>query len=121
MNRLIRFSIPILGLAFFVSSPASAGEPDSGKESLILYDKEPSLLKPTLDTRIRYEYGNQDGLEDSHAGTIRNRLGVLTREINGFQGFVEYEGTHTVDRQSYRAASVHGPANKTFIADPESN
>lgn len=121
MNRLIRFSIPILGLAFFVSCPASAGEPDSGKESLILYDKEPSLLKPTLDTRIRYEYGNQDGLEDSHAGTIRNRLGVLTREINGLQGFVEYEGTHTVDRQSYRAASVHGPANKTIIADPESN
>jgi len=93
----------------------------AGKEPLILNDKQPSLLKPTLDTRVRYEYGDQDGLEASHAGTIRNRLGLLTREINGFQGFVEYEGTLAADRQSYRAASVHGPANKTIIADPESH
>lgn len=105
--------LPLLSL-----SAALAGT-DSGK--LVLNDEMPALVTPTLDTRIRYEYGKQEGLEDSNAGTVRNRAGILTREISGFQAFAEYEGTLAVDRNSYRAASVHGPATKTIIADPESH
>jgi len=98
-------------------------ESDTGK--IILNDKVPALVVPVVDIRARYEYGGFHGagpdLEDAHAGTIRERIGLRTRKIRGFQGYVEYEGTQTVDRQSYRADSVHGPTNKVVIADPESN
>jgi len=113
--RIARF---VFIVAAFASARLSGGE-DSGK--LVLNDEMPALVKPTLDTRLRYEYGKEDGLEDSNAGTMRNRVGLLSREINGFQAFVEYEGTLAVDRDSYRAASVHGPATRTVIADPESH
>jgi hypothetical protein len=46
----------------------------------------------------------------------------LTGEYAGFQGFAEYEGNLTTDRNSYQAASVHGTGQgKTVIADPESH
>ncbi|HRQ87394.1 MAG TPA: alginate export family protein [Bacteroidia bacterium] len=110
--------IAILAFPFLLAAALHAGD---GSGKLILNDAVPALIKPTLDTRIRYEYGKEEGLDESNAGTMRNRVGLLTREIAGFQAFVEYEGTLAVDRDSYRAASVHGPATKTVIADPESH
>lgn len=113
-----RIARPIFVFAALASSPLTGGE-ESGK--LVLNDEMPALVKVTLDTRLRYEYGKEEGLDESNAGTMRNRVGLLSKEINGFQAFVEYEGTLAVDRDSYRAASVHGPATKTVIADPESH
>lgn len=91
-------------------------------------ESEPSALdfitkaKLTGDFRLRYEYGDQDPLDESHAGTLRGRIGILTGKVGGFQGFAEYEGTVTADRDSYQAASVHGTGQgKTIIADPESH
>lgn len=77
--------------------------------------------KFTLDSRFRWEYGDQDGLDASNALTWRNRLGVLVTPFEQLSLFAEYEGTLVADRDGYRAASVHGPADKTVIADPESN
>lgn len=77
--------------------------------------------KITADLRVRYEYGGQEGLAVSHAGTARARLGLLSGKYAGFQFFGEYEGTLPVDRDSYRAASVSGPTGNTVIADPESH
>mgnify|MGYP003633800167 CR=1 FL=1 len=106
-------------------STGQAGE-DSGKEPLVLNDEEPSLVKLTVDIRARYEYGDQEfnaagPLRSSNAATWRNRFGLLTKEINGFQAFAEYEGTLVADKSAYRAASVSGPPNRTIIADPESH
>lgn len=95
-----------------------AGEP-SGK-GLVLNDEVPSLVKITLDTRLRYEYGDQSGLAPSNAATVRNQLGLLTREINGFRGFVEYEGTIAADRFDYNDATGRAPGGRTVIADPTS-
>lgn len=111
----------LLLLLLFPLLPLSALLAGDRSGKLVLNDEVPALVKPTLDTRFRYEYGNEAGLDASNAGTMRNRVGLLTREINGFVAFVEYEGTLAVDRDSYRAASVHGPATKTVIADPESH
>ena len=78
--------------------------------------------KFTGDLRLRYEYGDQEGRNTSHAGTFRTRVGILTGQFAGFQGFAEYEGTLAFDRDSYQAASVHGLGrNNTIIADPESH
>ncbi|MDF1739239.1 MAG: alginate export family protein [Verrucomicrobiales bacterium] len=102
----------------FAASFGQAGE-ISGK-GLVLNDKVPSLVKVSLDTRFRYEYGDQSGLAPSHAATVRNRLGLLTREMNGFQGYVEYEGTIAADRFDYNDATARAPGGKTIIADPTS-
>ncbi|MDF1751820.1 MAG: alginate export family protein [Verrucomicrobiales bacterium] len=86
---------------------------------LIINDESPIVIK--LDTRVRYEFGDQDGLDQSHNGSLRNRLGLGTKEINGFQFFGEYERTAVVDRRSYFVPGVQGTPGKTVIADPESN
>ena len=84
-------------------------------------EPKPELWKFTLDSRFRWEYGDQDGRDESNALTLRNRAGLLLGPFEGFSLFAEYEGTIAADRDSYQAASVHGLGrNKTIIADPES-
>ncbi len=78
------------------------------------------LFTPVANLRLRYEYGDQDPLEESHAATLRARVGAKLNEWNGFTGLIELEGTIAADNDSYRAASVDGPADHTIIADPES-
>ena len=96
------------------------GEADAApdaKASFVIDD----LIKPTAGIRTRYEMRDQDGLAKAHAETIRGRLGLLINDANPLNAFIEYEGTLAADRNSYRAASVHGPAGKAIIADPESH
>jgi hypothetical protein len=106
-----------VGLGFPTASRAGDTNPGVSIEP----DAEP-WITPTVNIRARYEYGDTGGRNTSHAATLRSRLGILTRAINGFQAFAEYEGTLAADRNSYQAASVHGLGkNKTIIADPESH
>ncbi|MEM6916915.1 MAG: hypothetical protein AAF491_10150, partial [Verrucomicrobiota bacterium] len=98
MTHLARVFALTVGLA---SIQGHAGDYDSGK--IILNDEEPALVKITFDARLRYEYGDLQNLEDSNAATWRNRVGLLTKEIGGFQAFVEYEGTLVADRTDYFA------------------
>ena len=74
---------------------------------------------PLLDVRARYEYGNQDGLEASNAGTLRARVGLQSQDYNGFSGLVEFEATRAIDNAGYRDAP-YSPPGKTLIPDPES-
>lgn len=76
--------------------------------------------KVILDVRARYEYGNQENLEDANAATIRARLGLESQDYNGFSGLVEFEATRAANTDAYRAGNVHGDPAKTVIADPES-
>lgn len=116
MTRSLRFFwICFLATAGF----AKAGEPET--TSLILNDEIPALVTPTLDTRFRYEYAEQEGLVDSNAATMRNRVGLLSREVSGFQAFAEYEGILALDRNDYNGGNGVGPAGNTVIADPESH
>jgi hypothetical protein len=71
----------------------------------------PNIL---LDTRARYEYGDQLESDVSHAATLRARVGLESQTYNGFSGLVEFESTHSHDTDSYIGAG------KTVIADPES-
>ena len=116
---------------FSVLPGSMAGEridvlPSSGPPALTdpggLVDPAPeSMWKWSLDSRFRWEYGDQDGYDDSNAFTLRNRIGLLATPMDGLRFFAEYEGTLVADRDGYRAASVHGPAGRTVIADPESH
>lgn len=74
--------------------------------------------KASLDARLRYESGEQDGLQDSDAFTGRIRLGFETGSWNGLQALVEFEGTSALnDEDDYDALPPAG--THTVIADPE--
>jgi hypothetical protein len=95
-----------------VETPVPAPEPSS----------EP-WIKPTIDIRTRYEFGDIDGLDNANAWTFRERLGLKTASWNGFSGFVEGEFSQAaVDDYHGGApgADPFDPAN-TVIADPETN
>lgn len=98
-----------------------AGSPDL--ETTITAKPEP-WIKPTIDIRARYEYGNTDGLDVSHAFTIRERLGLKTIAWNGFSAFIEGEFSQAVvDDYNGGAGPDADPFNlaNTVIADPETN
>lgn len=107
------------GVVAITNLSVVAGDYDSGK--VILNDDVPALVTPKIDMRLRYEFGDADFLDESHAVTWRNRIGLLTRDFNGFQAYAEYEGTLAADRDDYFAPGTEFPTGQTPIADPESH
>ncbi len=83
-------------------------------------------VKPTIDIRARYEFGDADGFDPSHAFTLRERLGLQTQEWNGFSAFIEGEFTQVaIDDFNGAPVPVTGinPDDNfnTEIFDPETN
>ncbi|MBC7979941.1 MAG: hypothetical protein H7Y36_05200 [Armatimonadetes bacterium] len=80
-------------------------------------------ITPTIDIRARYEFGEVDTLDPSHAFTIRERIGLKTREWNGFSAFVEGEFTQTAIDDFNGGAPGVNPlvAGNTVIIAPENN
>ncbi|MEO8617004.1 MAG: hypothetical protein ABI600_17825 [Luteolibacter sp.] len=82
---------------------------------------EPQWIIPTLDARLRYEFANIQGSDDSNALTIRARPGLKTGEWHGFSALAEGEFTGAlVDDYNGGApgADPFDPAN-SVIADPQ--
>jgi hypothetical protein len=96
----------------------SAGTPESPPPAAA-----DQWITPLIDIRARYEFGDMDGFDPSHAFTIRERLGLKTREWNGFSALVEGEFSQAVI-DDYNGGAIGAdpfdPANTT-IADPETN
>ena len=88
-HRIVPF---IYGVVFLGVSPVMAG-PDTSveaEETPVPVSSPVDLItkiKPTVDLRLRYEYGDQDGRDTSNAGTLRGRLGLLSGEYEGFRLF----------------------------------
>ncbi|WP_372796356.1 hypothetical protein [Pontiella sp.] len=102
-----------LGLA------ASGFAGTNGWDKLVgIFDSTNNAAIPMLDVRTRYEYGDQDGLEKSNAGTVRARIGLQSQDYSGFSGLVEFEATRAIDTQGYNALVMGDPA-KTAVVDPE--
>lgn len=82
-------------------------------------------IKPTLNIRARFEYGDTGGLQSSKAFTTRERVGLMTREMYGFSALVEGEFTQAIV-DDY-AISLNQPGvtpfnpGQTNIDDPETN
>ncbi|NQU38723.1 MAG: hypothetical protein HQ523_02090 [Lentisphaerae bacterium] len=76
---------------------------------------------PSVDARLRYEYGSSDTAGDANAFTIRTRLGYGTAPYNGLQAYLEFEDvTSLLSADSYNQAGLE-PAgtDRTVIADVE--
>jgi len=82
----------------------------------------PSWLTPSLDLRTRYEFRDQEGLDPSHAFTVRARVGLLLGDFHGFSTFAELEATGAVvnDYNAGAGASPKDDSNTT-ISDPENS
>lgn len=80
-------------------------------------------IKPTIDIRARYEFGEVDGLDASHAFTVRERLGLQTQDWNGLSAFIEGEFTQAVvqDYNGGNATVTPSVTGNTPIVDPETN
>lgn len=96
----MKTSQSIRSLACLASAVCSlhAGEPhDSSPNPSVGTDiATPSRewwIKPTLDIRARFEYGDvaMPGLSDATAFTLRERVGLKTKSFHGFQAVVEGE------------------------------
>ena len=128
LMRQSHILVTILASLLVLCAGATAGDGVSSSESKAPAPPAPEeqakskLWRFTLDSRFRWEYGDQDGRDESNALTLRNRIGTLLIPFEGLSLFAEYEGTLVADRDGYQAASVHGLGqNKTIIADPESH
>ena len=81
-------------------------------------------ITPLIDIRSRYEFGDVDALDPSHAWTFRERLGLKTASWSGFSALVEGEFSQAAVNDYNGGAGPDAdpfdPAN-TVIADPETN
>ena len=69
MNK-IRSHFLAVAVLIFTAGVINAGP-------LILCDD--AFITPTIDTRIRYEYGSLDTLDVSENGSMRSRIGLITK------------------------------------------
>ncbi len=113
----------ILRLMLLLSGPLHAGPAESPAPQDTTSDP---WLRPTLDLRVRLEYGDIDSpaLRSSTAFTFRERIGLVTRDWNGFSALVEGEFTQAAidhyDAGPGAAVSPDDPT-RTPILDPENN
>lgn len=70
-----------------------------------------------FESRLRYEGVRQDGLDDASALTLRARLGWQSPERSGFRLLVE--GESVVALVDDYNDTIHGPARRAAVADPE--
>lgn len=80
-------------------------------------------LTPTLNIRSRYEFADVDGSDVSHGLTFRERVGLQTKDWNGFSAFIEGEFTQAVVADYFGGSSLADPAvsGNSTIADPETD
>ncbi|MCF7708776.1 MAG: alginate export family protein [Verrucomicrobia bacterium] len=78
--------------------------------------------KVLLEINPRYEFVDQDGLEEANAFTVRTALGFKTGKLYGFSGLFEAEDVTIIGNEdNFNQAGLNpGGAGKAIVADPES-
>ena len=122
----MKSSLPRTFPIFLVAGSLAVAESEPDVLASLISPDAVSWLTPTVNVRLRYEFGDLDspGLDEAHALTIRERLGLRLGAFSGFTAFAEYEGTqHLVDDFSTPPTTSPGPGpgSETVIADPRSN
>lgn len=73
-----------------------------------------------LNSRLRYEFADQEGLDDSNAFTLRTRLGYQSGVYSGFSFLAEGEYNWELNSGDFAAYLPPLNGSKTVIADGES-
>ena len=107
-----------------VPAPAVADAPANTTlgQSILDYAGEPiSRGRLLFNSRLRYEYASQQGLDQANAFTLRTRVGYETARYHGFWGLAEFENTWAINYTDYGAFPPPNNNGKTVIADPRNN
>ncbi len=107
-------------LAMSAAAPASAYEFDKPIEKALKFGQDENKYgQIKFDLRYRYEYVNQEDVtvKSANGNTLRLRLGYLTPEFHGLQGFFEYEGNLAM-QEDYNSLQ-NGRTQYSVIADPQ--
>ncbi|MEL7088111.1 MAG: alginate export family protein, partial [Planctomycetota bacterium] len=137
-----RFPLASLSLAAVAAAtaPGAWAQPDAPAVPDPTYDDgvaDPVVVEPigkqitdavkngkvSLDIRARLEVADLEGLDVAQGWTVRTRLGYLTEEWSGFQGFLEFEDVRTIDDSLYNdgpGESTNG-LDRSIVADPETS
>jgi len=107
-------------LSALLAAPALSGAPETAESA------PPRFLEDVFrggkfnaDFRLRYEFADQEGLDASHAATLRSRLGYGTNPRFPLSAFIELEDIRAADGSAYNQAGLNNLPQKTVIADPE--
>ena len=97
---------------------ASAGINEDIENALKFGQKDGRYGQVTFDLNYRYEYADTENTRPlpANANTFRLRLGYLTPEFHGLQGFAEYENLYAA-QNDYNGITYGSPAYH-IIADP---
>ncbi|BDS06952.1 hypothetical protein NT6N_19920 [Oceaniferula spumae] len=104
-----------------ITLPCSAGTPAAD-----IPEPTPPWLSFSLESRLRYEMRNEQGLDNSHALTLRARPGLQIGRDTGFSAFIQSEHTlaliddYQVGTPQSARFDPYVPGN-TVIGDPENN
>lgn len=72
-----------------------------------------------LHLRYRYEYVDQDGIDDeAGASTLRTRLNLKTGSVGGFHGFVEVDNVSYLGGDTFNNTE-NGVTTRPVVADPD--
>jgi hypothetical protein len=75
--------------------------------------------KVAIDVRPRIELADIEGFDASESYSLRARLGLGTKPLHGFSGFVEGEGTWALAKTQYFDGTSTNSRGQSVIADPQ--
>ncbi len=78
--------------------------------------------KAYLDMRYRYEFVDQENLDNANASTLRTKLGYKTGDFKGVSGLLEFENILEVGERRYSDGHHTNNAsnsNRATVADPK--
>lgn len=120
-KKQLQLKLSALSVAsLIVAAPnVSAFGFDNGIQKVLKFGQEDAKYgQIKFNLRYRYEYADTKGTKPipAHANTFRLRLGYLSPEIFGFQGFAEYETLYAAQNDYNGVTS--GDKRHHVIADP---
>jgi len=105
MNKKTRIALVAATLGLTAAGHAENG----GQLFKDIMSQTNHTLIPLLEWRARYEFGEQDGSEASHAATMRARVGLQSQDYSGFSGLLEFEATRHGNQPGPAAVQARGP------------
>ena len=115
---LSAFSMALLAMT--ASPMASAGVNESIENALKFGQDDAKYGQVKFDLRYRYEQDDSKtaGIDKGDASTVRLRLGYLTPEFHGLQGYAEYETNQDFGANTYNSTR-NGKGGYQVIVDPQ--
>jgi hypothetical protein len=112
------YSIAVPSASYLPTKSPPSYSFDKPIEDALKFGQDGNYGQIKFDTRYRYEHVDNEGpLKNANANTLRLRVGYLTPEYYGFQGYAEYQGL--VAMQKDYNSSKNGLKQYSTVLDPQ--